>query len=115
MEDPGGRTISATVRPPDGGGADGEQQQQQLQWRQRQPRQQQQPAQLSGRAICAYEATAAEGGGGGGGEGTTRQLKEMSFLQDLADTEAEERDRSFKASTRVAFPAGRGPARMPER
>eukprot|EP00903_Cladosiphon_okamuranus_P011978 g11249.t1 len=63
---------------------------------------QQQPAQLCGRAICAYEATVFGVGGGGaagGGEGATRQLKEMSFLQDLADTEAAERERSFKASS----------------
>ncbi|CAM9368319.1 unnamed protein product [Ectocarpus fasciculatus] len=57
----------------------------------------QQPAQLGGRAICAYEATVVGGGDGKSGA-ATRQLKEMSFLQDLADTESEERDRSFKAS-----------------
>lgn len=66
-----------------------------------------QPAQLSGKAICAYESTmlgvgsATSGvaiGGGAGGGAASRQLKEMSFLQDLAITEAEERDRSFKAS-----------------
>ncbi|CAM9375864.1 unnamed protein product [Ectocarpus sp. 12 AP-2014] len=57
----------------------------------------QQPAQLGGRAICAYEATIVGGGDGRSGA-ATRQLKEMSFLQDLADTESEERDRSFKAS-----------------
>ncbi|CAM9441986.1 unnamed protein product, partial [Ectocarpus sp. 8 AP-2014] len=53
--------------------------------------------QLGGRAICAYEATVVGGGDGRSGA-ATRQLKEMSFLQDLADTESEERDRSFKAS-----------------
>lgn len=63
--------------------------------------QQRQPAQLSGRAICAYEATAAGSGGGDGA--ATRQLKEMSFLQDLADTEAEERDRSFKVTPDSVF------------
>ncbi|CAN0008939.1 unnamed protein product [Ectocarpus sp. 6 AP-2014] len=54
----------------------------------------QQPAQLGGRAICAYLATVVDGKSGA----ATRQLTEMSFLQDLADTESEERDRSFKAS-----------------
>ena len=87
LEDPDSREGYATVHGPErGGGVSGGQQQQQ------------QPAQLSGRAICAFEATAVGGGGGGGGVGATRQLKEMSFLHDLADTEAEERDRSFKAS-----------------
>lgn len=81
---------------------------------QQQRQQRQQPAQFSARAICAYEMTTlgvehtsrgrGEGGrdgprGGGGGAAATRQLKEMSFLQDLAATEAEERDRSFKASS----------------
>ncbi|CAM9328286.1 unnamed protein product [Hapterophycus canaliculatus] len=63
----------------------------------RQQKQPQQPAQLGVGAICAYEAAAARSGGDGRGA-ATRQLKEMSFLQDLADLEAEERDRTFKAS-----------------
>lgn len=74
-----------------------------------------QPAQLSGRAICAYEnstlgikSSASIGkkegerkSGATGEEGMvpTRQLKEMSFLQDLAEIEAEERAWTFKAST----------------
>lgn len=76
-------------------------------------RQTQQPAQLSERAISAYERTVLEDGsfvgnvgnqgqekmgGEASGEAATRRLKVMSFLQDLAATEAEERDRSFKAS-----------------
>lgn len=62
----------------------------------------QQPAQLGGRAICAYEATGVGGGDGRSGA-ATRQLKEMSFLQDLADTESEERDRSFKVNMAARF------------
>lgn len=81
--------IGATFEDPEGGDGIATKRQQQ----------QPQPAQLSGRAICAYEATAAGSGGGGGGA-ATRQLKEMSFLQDLADTEVEERDRSFKVTSR---------------
>lgn len=93
MEDPGYLRTRATVdHGSEGGGGEGA------------GMPIQQPAQLSGRAICAYEATAVGGAGGGrgGGGGATRQLKEMSFLQDLADTEAEERDRSFKASSTVS-------------
>lgn len=104
LEDPDPREGYATVHGPErGGGVSG---------------QQQQPAQLSGRAICAYEATAVGGGGGGGGVGATRQLKEMSFLHDLADTEAEERDRSFKASGGLALGVvcrRAVPVRRPER
>lgn len=62
----------------------------------------QQPAQLGGRAICAYEATVVGGGDGKSGA-ATRQLKEMSFLQDLADTESEERDRFFKVNMAARF------------
>lgn len=60
-----------------------------------------QPAQLSGKAICACERLALRGDGGGTGpRAGTKQLKEMSFLEDLAAIEAEERDRSFKVSDR---------------
>lgn len=63
----------------------------------RERQQQSQPAHLSGRAIRAYEATTAGSARDGGA--ATRQLKEMSFLQDLADTEVEERGRSFKVTS----------------
>lgn len=84
-------------------------------------RRNQQPAQFNGRAICAYEMTTQgvepenggkggnqDGPGGTGGGGgvavASRQLKEMSFLQDLAATEAEERDRSFKVRSQGSTP-----------
>lgn len=63
-----------------------------------------QPAQLSGRAICAYEKSIAgvlslEGvglEGAGGGRVASRQSKEISFLQELSAIESQERDREFK-------------------
>lgn len=64
-----------------------------------------QPAQLGEKAICAFERMLFKGAGGGTGPGAgTKQLKEMSFLEDLAAGEAEERDRAFKASCRKRFP-----------
>lgn len=71
-----------------------------------------QPAQLSERAIYVFERTNALGGGmgevggdtgGRGGGVASRQLKEMSFLQDLAAVESEERERSFKVRSTLSL------------
>lgn len=93
---PGFQQQSAVVHRTEGGGGGGGggEGYNGQQWEQQQENKLEQQAQLSGRMICAYEATAVGGIGDGGG--ATRQLKEMSFLQDLAETEAQERDRSFK-------------------
>lgn len=71
-----------------------------------QSRRMHQPAQMNGRSICAYEravlgiyTTPNKGGGDSSYErnGTAaRKRKEIFFLQDLATTEEEERERSFK-------------------
>ncbi|CAM9391177.1 unnamed protein product, partial [Discosporangium mesarthrocarpum] len=50
-----------------------------------------QPAELSGRVIRALERGAVA-------MRTTRQLKEMSFLQEVQEVEEKEKERSFKAS-----------------
>lgn len=61
-----------------------------------------QPAQLSVRALCAFEKTALGTPGGVGnyagddGAGASKQAKELAFLRDLAEIEAGERERSFK-------------------
>ena len=74
----------------------------------KQAKRKRQSAQLNVRLICTYErmvlgiATPSlpcgEAVGNGENSAATSKLKEMNFLHDLATTEAEERDRSFKVS-----------------